>query len=99
MLCAHVDLLARGQGAEVSLIDLSLAYESMRERMHLMRYRLTKAEGELDEIKMFLHQFSVGNDFNKERARSFLLAIVRERQTLIDQRSREKEEGQKRGMG
>jgi hypothetical protein len=64
---------------------MSRAFEAMRQQCKEWKYRCNKSEAELEELRMVLHQFSQSKDPQiKATARSYLLAVVRERQGLID---------------
>jgi len=68
----------------MSLVTLSRAYTQMR-------YALAKSESELEELRMHLHQWARGCPEAKATARSFLLAVVRERQALLNALSEERQ--------
>jgi len=62
----------------MSLVNLSRAYNQMK-------YDLRKAQDELNELHGYLWTFSQTKDPEvKAMAKSFLLAVVRERQAMLD---------------
>lgn len=54
--------------------NLSAAFDEMRTKMFIARYRAGKAEAQLEELRMRIHQFAVCKGEAKEAARSFLKA-------------------------
>jgi len=64
----------------MSLVALSRAYTQMR-------YALAKSETELEELRSMLHQWLYARS---PAARSYLLAVGRERQVLLEELSKAK---------
>ena len=80
----------------VGLVNLSAAYEGMRRQCKEWKYRFSRSEADLEEIRMMLHQWSRSTDpVAKQTARSFLLAVVREREVLLQELGKMREAGRR----
>jgi len=72
----------------MSLANLSAAYEGMRRECKRWKYLGSKSEAELEELRSMLHQWLYARN---PAARSYLLAVGRERQVLLEELSKTKE--------
>ena len=58
----------------MSMPNLSAAFDGMRREAKQWKYRALKAENALDELRMHLHQVSIGNSQVKDTALAYLKA-------------------------
>lgn len=65
------------------LANLSAAFTGIRKQCAEWKYRAMKAEAELDELRMTIHQFAASSGAAKETARSILRSIATERHILL----------------
>lgn len=60
------------------LFQLSAAFEGVRKQCREWKFRAMKAEGELEELRMVIHQFAACHGEPKEAARAYLRAEATE---------------------
>ena len=60
------------------LFNLSAAFEGVRKQCKGWKFRAMKAEGELEELRMVIHQFATCHGEPKESARAYLRAEATE---------------------